>query len=171
MHKKFHEQIDRKVSVLCNTPAMVGKSTPRVPNPPRYGGLPDSEEFEHWLSSLLRWLKVNKICGPENDSDHIEFTAMFLEDTASVWFKDNVDGAYRQCSSWTFKEVVTGLYDRFVHDNATHDATDKFWHVKYNAGEGVMSYYYKLEQCATRMIQAPDEFMFRTQLVAGSRQI
>jgi hypothetical protein len=30
-----------------------------------------------------------------------------------------------------------------------------------------MSYYYKLEQYATRMIQAPDAFMFRTQLVAG----
>jgi hypothetical protein len=110
---------------------------------------------------------VNKICGPENDSDRIEFTAMFLEDTASVWFEDNVDGAYHQRSSWTFKEVVTGLYDQFVHDNTTHDATDKFWHVEYNTGEGIMSYYYKLEQYATRMIQAPDAFTFRTQLVAG----
>jgi hypothetical protein len=44
--------------------------------------------------------------------------------------------------------------------------TDKFWHIKYNAGEGIMSYYYKLEQYATRMIQAPDAFTFRMQLVA-----
>ena len=167
MHKKFHKQIDRKVSVLSDSPALGGKNGPRVPNPPKYGGLQDSEEFERWLSCLLRWLKVNKICGPENDSDRIEFTAMFLENTASVWFEDNVDGAYRQCSTWTFKEVITGLYDRFVHDNATHDTNDKFWHVEYNAREGVMSYYCKLERYATRMIEAPDVFTFRTQLVAG----
>ena len=146
---------------------MGGKNGPRVPNPPKYGGLQDSEEFERWLSCLLRWLKVNKICGPENDSDRIEFTAMFLENTAIVWFEDNVDGAYRQRSSWTFKEVITGLYDRFVHDNATHDVTDKFGHVEYNAEEGVKSYYHKLERYATRMIQAPDVFTFKTQLVAG----
>ena len=30
-----------------------------------------------------------------------------------------------------------------------------------------MSYYYKLERYATRMIEAPDVFTFRTQLVAG----
>jgi hypothetical protein len=54
-----------------------------------------------------------------------------------------------------------------MHENATHNATDKFWHVKYNTKEGVMSYYHKLEQYTTRMIQAPDPFMFKTQLVAG----
>jgi hypothetical protein len=96
---------------------------------------------------------VNKICGLENDSDHIEFTAMFLEDTASVWFEDNVDGTYCQRSSWTFKEVVTGLYDQFIHDNTTHDAAGGFWHVGCGAGGGIMSYYYKLERYATRMIQ------------------
>jgi hypothetical protein len=92
---------------------------------------------------------------------------MFLENTTLIWFEDNVDGAYRQRTSWTFKEVITGLYDRFVHDNAMHDVNDKFWHIKYNAREGIMSYYYKLERYATRMIEAPDVFTFRTQLVAG----
>jgi hypothetical protein len=54
-----------------------------------------------------------------------------------------------------------------MHENATHDATDKFWHIEYNAEEGVMSYYHNLEQYATRMIQALDPFTFKTQLVAG----
>ena len=113
-----------------------GKNGPRVPNPPKYGGLPDTEGFKCWLNILLQWLKVNKICGPELDSDHMEFVVMFLENTALTWFEDSID---------SFKEVITSLYDQFVHENATHNVTDKFWHVEYNAEEGVMSYYHKLE--------------------------
>ena len=47
-----------------------------------------------------------------------------------------------------------------------HNATDKFWHIEHNAKEGVMSYYYKLECYATRMIQTSNPFMFKMQLVA-----
>jgi hypothetical protein len=164
---KIHRQIDSKVSVLMELPATGGKNRPRVPNPPKYSRLPDTEGFERWLSTLLCWLKVNKVCGPDLDSDRIEYTAMFLENTALTWFEDSVDGAYHQRSVWTFKEVITGLYDWFVHENATHDVTDKFWHVDYNAKEGVMSYYHKLERYTTTMIQAPDPFTFKTQLVTG----
>jgi hypothetical protein len=111
IHRKIHRQIDSKVSVSSDTVTTGGKNGPRVPNPPKYGGLPDTEGFERWLNALLRWLKVNKICGPELDSDRMEFTAMFLENTALTWFEDSVDGAYHQRAAWTFKEVITGLYD------------------------------------------------------------
>ena len=96
IHKKIHRQIDSKVAVSSDIMASGGKNGPRVPNPPKYGGLPDTEGFECWLNALLWWLKVNKICSPELDSDHMEFTAMFLENTALTWFEDSVDGAYRQ---------------------------------------------------------------------------
>lgn len=92
---------------------------------------------------------------------------MYLEGTALLWFKDNVDGIYRGRISWTFKDVITGLYDRFIHDNATHDAANNFAKVKYETSQGVMSHYHKLECYATRMIRAPDCFTFKTQLLSG----
>ena len=127
----------------------------------------DTKEFEHWLSTLLQWLKVNKVCGPELDSERVEFAAIHLEGIALTWFEDNVDGVYRRHSSWSFKDVITGLYDRFIHDNATNDATERFWHAEYNAEEGVMSFYHKLERYAARMICAPDRFTSKSQLLAG----
>jgi hypothetical protein len=96
IHRKIHRQINSKVSVSFDTVTSGGKNGPRVPNPPKYGGLPDTEGFERWLNTLLWWLKVNKIWGPELDSDRIRFTAMFLENTALTWFEDSIDGAYRQ---------------------------------------------------------------------------
>jgi hypothetical protein len=133
IHTKINRQIDSKVSVSTETPASGGKNGPQVPNPPKYGGLSDAEGFERWLNALLQWLKVNKICSPEHDSDCIEFTAMFLENTALTWFKDSIDSACCQCTAWTFKEVITGLYDWFVHENTTQNTSGKFWHVKYTA--------------------------------------
>jgi hypothetical protein len=96
IHIKIHRQSSNKVSVLSDINASGGKNGPRVPNPPKYGGLPDTKGFEHWLNALLQWLKVNKICSPELDSDHIEFTEMFLENAALTWFEDSIDGAYCQ---------------------------------------------------------------------------
>jgi hypothetical protein len=165
MHVKFHHQIDSKVSVLRDTPAIGGKNGPQVPTLPKYGRNQDTKEFERWLNHILRWLKVNKICRSENDSDWIEYTAMFLENNALSWFEDDVDGAYHQRTHWTFKDVITGLYDRFAHDNSMHNASDKFWKVEYNAKDSIMSYYYKLECYANRMIESPDAFTFQSQLV------
>ena len=92
---------------------------------------------------------------------------MYLEDQALTWFNDNVDGFYHQKQHWFFKEVITGLYDWFIYDTATHDITDKFWHVKFNASEGVMSYYHNLERYASRMIRPPDRFTFKNQFLTG----
>jgi hypothetical protein len=80
-----------------------GKNRPRVPTLPKYGGNQDTKEFEHWLNHILQWLKVNKICRSENDSDWIEYTAMFLENNTLSWFKDNIDSVYHQQTHWTFQ--------------------------------------------------------------------
>ena len=97
------------------------------------------------------------MCDLELDSEHVEFAAIHLEGIALTWFEDNVDGVYRRHSSWSFKDVITGLYDWFIHDNATNDATEKFWRAEYNAEEGVMSFYHKLERSEehTSELQSP----------------
>jgi hypothetical protein len=115
-------------------------------------------------------LKVSKISGPDLDAKRIEYTGMYLEGIALTWFKDNVNGVYHHKAHWKFKDVITGLYDRFIHDNATHDAADHFSKVKYDSVKGVMSYYHKLERYATRMIRAPGRFIFKTQLLSGLPQ-
>ena len=81
-------------------------------NPPSYGGSLDTEVFKHWLNALLQWLNVSKVSGPSLDTERIEYTGMYLEGIA--------------LAQWNFKDVITGLYDWFIHDNTTHDAADHF---------------------------------------------
>ena len=98
MHRKIHEQINSKVSVPVEIP-MGSKSRPRVPSPPKFGGSADTEGFERWLSTLVQWLKVNKVCGLELNSEHVEFAVIHLEGIMLTLFEDNMDGVYHQHSS------------------------------------------------------------------------
>jgi hypothetical protein len=109
-----------------------------VPTPPSYNGEGDSEVYERWLSTLLRWLRMNKICGAEYDEEHIVYILMYLEGDALLWFNDNIDGFHCQQEYWTFKEVITGLYDHFVFCVATRDASDKFWSMAFQEGDDIM---------------------------------
>ena len=94
MHRKIHEQINSKVSVPVEAP-VGSRSGPKVSSPPKFGGSVDTEEFECWLSTLLWWLKVNKVCGLELDSEHVEFAAIHLEGIMLTQFEDNIDSVYR----------------------------------------------------------------------------
>jgi hypothetical protein len=135
--------IDEKVAILPDNSTNT-KGGPRVPTPPSYNGEGDTEVYESWLSTLLRWLRVNKICGAEFDEERIVYVPMYLEGDVLLWFNNNIDGFHRQQEYWTFKEVIMELYDRFVFRAATRDASDKFWSMAFREGDDIMSFYYKM---------------------------
>lgn len=57
--------------------------------------------------------------------------------------------------------VITGLYDRFIHNAALGVATDVFWGATYAPNEGVMAFYYRLTRYADRMVRSPDRYTFK----------
>ena len=80
--------------------------------------------------------------------------------------RSNVDGIDHQKEVWSFKMVITGLYDRFVHNGAVSTAADKFWNATYVQEEGIMAFYHKLMRHAARMVRPPDRYTFKSHLVA-----
>ena len=83
----------------------------RVPLPKAYSGDEDIEQFDGWLHLVLWWMKISHYAGPEHKHDRITLMAMYLDDKAKTWFNDNVKGINCQRRVWTFKDVITGLYD------------------------------------------------------------
>jgi hypothetical protein len=77
-----------------------------------------------------------------------------------------VDGIDHQKEVWSFKMVITRLYNRFVHHVAVSAATDKFWNETYIQEEGIMAFYHKLTRHTVRMVQPPDCYMFKSHLMA-----
>jgi hypothetical protein len=125
----------------------------------------DAEVFKRWLTTLLQWFRVNKYVGRAFDSKHIVFTAMYLKGTALMWYDDNIDGINHQEKEWSFKYVVTGLYDRFVHSKAVGEAVNRFWTATYEPEEGVMSFYYRITRYTSRMVWPPDCYTFKMQFM------
>jgi hypothetical protein len=142
-----------------------GVKTPKVPEPKAYRGKGDAEVFDKWLVGLLRWFQVNRYCGMEFDKERVVCTALYLEDTTITWYDDNVDGMDHQNDVWSFKMVITGLYDRFVHHVSVGAAVDKFWNESYIPEEGIMAFYHKLTRHASRMVRPPDRYTFKSHLV------
>jgi hypothetical protein len=163
IHQKYYLLIDKHLDQEAETSG--GVKAPKVPEPQRYSGASDAETFERWLTTLLRWFWVNKYVGRAFNSEHVVFTAMYLEGTALMWYDDNIDGIDCQEKVWSFKYLVTGLYDRFIHSEAVSEAVDKFWTATYEPEEGVMPFYYRMARYAARMVWPPDHYTFKTQFV------
>ena len=70
----------------------------------------------------------------ELEKDCIVCAALFLNSTALIWYDDNVDGLDHLKETWSFKTVVTGLHDLFMHHAVVNAATDKFWNTTYVHG-------------------------------------
>jgi hypothetical protein len=101
---------------------------------------------------LLRWFRVNRYCGIEYNREQVVCTAMYLEDTAAMWYDVNVNGIDHQRNVWSFKLVITGLYDQFVHHASVGTAADKFWNATYIPEEGIIALYHELKRHAARMV-------------------
>ena len=88
---------------------------------------------------------------------------MYLSGAALTWFNNNVDGLHCHKKGWTFKEVITGLYDRFIYHTGMQDATEKFYGASYNNDEGAMALYHAMTRYAARMVRPPDRYTFKSQ--------
>jgi len=116
---------------------------------------------------MLQWMKINHYAGPECECDHIMLMVMYLDDKAKTWFNDNIKSINHRRQVWTFKDVITGLYDWFIHESSIQDVTQKFYSVKYTTDGGVYGFYHELECYVLRMIHVPNSYMFNTQLMMG----
>jgi hypothetical protein len=168
IHEKYACMIREQVGTPLRAARLTSKtSSVKLLLPRKYTGGEDIEKFDAWVQSLLRWLKLSNYGGSDYEWDRIALTAMFLDEDASQWFNDNIDSVLRKKRNWSFKSVITGLYDRFIHNASIQDATTKFYLVKYSTSGGVMGFYHDLDRYALRMIHAPDSYTFKTQLMLG----
>jgi uncharacterized protein YbgA (DUF1722 family) len=60
---------------------------------------------------------------------------------------------------WTFKEIILGLYDWFVHPSTMQDARKAFFATKYTSKNGVQGSYDTLLDHAHNMAVYPDDYL------------
>src|SRR5215475_10233680 len=148
----YHHQIDEHVGRPPIVVKRVKLAQVKLQQPKSYEGQEDVEKFESWLQSLLRWLKVNQVIGPDRKAECITYVCMFTKNQASAWCNEQVESLTRRQVRWTFKDVITRLYNQFVHISCMQIATEKYQTYKFGQADSVLGFYYELEQLAFRLV-------------------
>jgi hypothetical protein len=158
IHERYHRLIDEQLGRALAQP-QGGKSSVRLPHLMPYN------RAEAWLHSILRWMKLNYLGGSEQEPKRISILPHFLKGELETWFNDNVEGMSRSKQDWTFKEVISGIYDRFLHELSIQDVTERFYETRYDPKLGVLVFYNTLTMYAGKMIHLPDPYTFKLHVI------
>ena len=122
----------------------------------KYKGSQRFKDLEDWLALLVIHLERTQYGGTNRDRERVLVVADFLRGQALSWYTDHVILATVNEESWTFEEVVIGLYDRFVHPSAMEDARMEMEQVEYDPTKGVQGVYDEMRAHARNMAEPPD---------------
>lgn len=142
----------------------------KVSPPEKYGGEDDIEKFDAWIAGLLRWLRVQNVCGPKKDVLRVDLCGTTLKGLAADWFAEEVESFYRAVEDWLFEDVVCALYKRFIHRVTAQNAADKYRKTKFSKADGALAFYNEMKRHANRMVQPPDEYSFKRAFLKGLPQ-
>ncbi|KAG6858210.1 hypothetical protein C0995_001757 [Termitomyces sp. Mi166 len=92
------------------------------------------------------------------DQERIFVLHEFINGEAWNWFCRHVLHTNWNKQDWTVKEVLIGLYNRFVNVATMQEACEAFRTAVYDAQTGVQTFYEELIGHAQNMAVYPDEF-------------
>ena len=142
-----------------------GLKVPKIPDPSKYSGSSSHEEFMDWLGEFLNWLRGNYICGPSCDPLRVNYLGLYLSGSASDWYLTEIDNPDRTFHpALKFVDCVALMHKRFVRTATANNAVILFNAVRYNSKDGVEGLYYQLDRAASKMIERPSDYAFRSRL-------
>ena len=128
--------------------------------PKKYGGSAKMVDLEDWLSAITNRFALQKLGGerPEIDKIRVMLLLDCLEGTAYKWMLRHVTHVNRNVEHWTFRDVIHGLYTRFVHPSSMQDARESLNKVEYSQKEGIQGLYDSMQEHAGGMAVYPDDY-------------
>jgi Zinc knuckle len=142
----------------------------KVEPPEQYDGKDDLIAWERWFDSLLTYFYLNRVVGPELDSQRVLLTGTRLTGNAATWFAQEITGASRAKKRWNFEDVICALFRRFLTEITAQKAVDAFYQVRYSRAKGALGFWNELVQASERMLNPPDRGTLKRQFLNGLPQ-
>jgi hypothetical protein len=99
------------------------------------------------------------------DRQRVLLAGTRLKGPAATWFRQEVAGPSIQSIKWTFEEVVTGLFQRFITEATAQKAVDTYYSVTFTRAKGVLGFWNELVQAAEQMVSPPDNASIKRRFV------
>ena len=123
-----------------------------------YNGSPRFPDLEDWLVNLVVMLEAIQYGGTDRDWECVLCVPKFLSGEAKKWYSRHVIHVNRTQLSWTFEDIIIGLYDRFIHPTTMQDARDAYATAEYSSQLGIQGFYDTLIDHAQNMSVYPDAY-------------
>ena len=146
--------------------SVLAKAGAKIPLTAKYSGSSRPEEFEVYVASLLRWMRVNCLLGVDSTQDQLAILGMTLEGPAQEWFVQNIERGGRSTRGWTLVTAIKRLHDRFLPTATKHEVAYKFDRVRQH-GRTVHDFVNELLKLSQRLAYPPDDYTFRRRFVDG----
>jgi hypothetical protein len=159
----MHQRLINIVRDHCGTKRTFGSDKER-PKPPdissvaKYKGDDKMKSLETWVTDVSIYFAIANLSGPEKDDARVYYSGMLVEGTAQSFLRHHVFGLNREKIKWSFEDVVTALYDRFVLASVTQDARTLFEKARYHPDTGIQGLYDKICDIAETMLDHPDRY-------------
>jgi hypothetical protein len=98
-------------------------------------------DLENWLANLVVLFKAEQYGGEDRDREHVLHVPQFIDGEAKKWSNQHVLHVRRTQLTWSFEEVIIGLYDRFIHASTMQDTRAAFFTACYSEEKGIQGFY------------------------------
>ena len=136
--------------------------------PEEYSGSSDLGIYETFVAGILWWLKLHGLLGAKYTKTQVQFLGTRLKGNSSEWFTRNVERPDRPIKDWSLESVNEGLQKWFLNSLMHRQASNKFDTIE-QGQKTVQELIQELTKYAARMVQYPDNYSFRRQLIAALR--
>jgi hypothetical protein len=133
----------------------------------KYKGSAHFSELENWVTNLVVMLEAIQYSGDDRDRERLLCIPEFLTDEAKKWFNRHVIHTNRTQPDWKFEQVITGLYNRFVHATTMQEARDAYATARYTSQLGIQGFYDTLIDHAQNMSVYPDAYNIMDTFLKG----
>ncbi|KAG6893585.1 hypothetical protein C0992_009426 [Termitomyces sp. T32_za158] len=167
MHDRLTRLVDDSLGVRFKFPDGVKPRRAEGKHIRAYAGGHKFSQLEDWAMDVCYHLAACCYGGDDMDQERIFVLHEFMDGEARNWFRRHVLHTNRDKSYWTFKEVLIGLYNRFVNAATMQEAREAFRTAVYDARTGVQTFYDDLVGHAQNMAVYPDEFTIQETFLDG----
>jgi len=129
--------------------------------PPRFSDL------ENWLSNLIVMFEAKQYGGKDCNRECVLHLLSFLTGEAKKWYHRHMVNINHRQPDWTFKQVILGLYDRFIHPSTMQDTRKAFFATCYGEEKGIQGFYDSLVDHAQNMAIYPDDYLIVETFLKG----
>ncbi|KAG6893556.1 hypothetical protein C0992_009527, partial [Termitomyces sp. T32_za158] len=167
MHDHLTRLVDDSLGVRFKFPDGVKPRRAEGKHIRAYAGGHKFSQLEDWAMDVCYHLAACCYGGDDMDQERIFMLHEFIDGKAWNWFRRHVLHTNRDKHDWTFKEVLIGLYNRFVNVATMQEACEAFRTAVYDVRTGVQTFYDDLVGHAQNMAVYPDEFTIREMFLDG----